>query len=245
MNLQQTTTLLAACAALTAFSTSAQEQYYDFGFIGASGAYGQSVYSDNGGGSLSLEPNLFYNGEYGFVDGSLVNISVLPYLGISGQWRFAEVSDDFDDIPNGIDERDGNGDLGITIGTVGARLTYLHDVTNEHDGYEIQLHLGRTLDLPFEQFTLTPYVEVDFRDKKLSQHLYDISAQESAASGLNTYSSGSSWVYQTGLIGIYTITPDWLTLVKFELEHHDSDSPLIQRDLGWSVSLGVTYKFTE
>ena len=66
MNLQQTTTLLAACTALTAFSTSAQEQYYDFGFIGASGAYGQSVYSDNGGGSLSLEPNLFYNGEYGF-----------------------------------------------------------------------------------------------------------------------------------------------------------------------------------
>lgn len=101
MNLQQTTTLLAACAALTAFSASAQEQYYDFGFIGASGAYGQSVYSDNGGGSLSLEPNLFYNGEYGFVDGSLVNISVLPYLGISGQWRFAEVSDDFDDIPTG------------------------------------------------------------------------------------------------------------------------------------------------
>ncbi|CAK4073684.1 MipA/OmpV family protein [Vibrio sp. 16] len=236
--------LLASTAFWLCFTTHAQEQYYDFGFIGGSVNYGQTVFSDKDEAGISAEPNVFYNGQYGFIDGSLINVSVLPYFGLSGNWRFAQVSDDFDDIPSGIDNRDGNGELGFTVGTVGARLTYLHDVTSEHNGYEVQLHLGRTLDLPFNDITLTPYIEVDYLDKKLSRHLYSISADESRLSGLDEYDSGSSWVYQAGLISIYNLSENWLGLAKLELEHHDSDSPLIQRDLGWSASLGVTYKFT-
>ncbi len=137
----------------------------DFGFIGLSGAFGESVFSSDQKGSFSIEPNLFYNGEYGFIDGSLVNVSVLPYVGLTGNWRFAEVDSQFNDIPNGIQDRDGNGELGITLGSVGARLTYLQDVTNEHNGYEVQLHLGKTLPLPFDAFSLTPYFEVDYREK--------------------------------------------------------------------------------
>ncbi|NOH97620.1 MipA/OmpV family protein [Vibrio sp. 99-70-13A1] len=233
------------CLAITPFMAVADEQYYDYGFIGLSGSYGESVFSDEDEASISPEPNLFYNGKYGFVDGSLVNVSVLPYVGISGQWRFAEVSDDFEDIPTGIENRDGSGELGLTIGTVGARITFLHDVSSVHDGYEVQAHLGRSFDTPIPNLTLTPYVEVDYRDKKLSQHLYNISATESAASGLSAHNSGSTWVYQGGLIGIYTFAPQWLALAKFELESHDSNSPLVQRDLGWAMSLGVAYKFTD
>ncbi|EPO1824410.1 MipA/OmpV family protein, partial [Vibrio vulnificus] len=161
----------------------AQEQYQDYAFVGAGVTYGESAFSTDGA-KAGIEPSLFYNGQYGFIDGSLANYSLTPWLGLSGNLRFAEVSDDFDDIPRGIKNRDGNADLGITVGTVGARLTYLQDVTNVHDGYEIQLHLGRAFDTPFDQWVLSPYVEVDYRSKKLSQHLYNVSAQESAASGL-------------------------------------------------------------
>lgn len=244
MNTTQRNLLIASLILASSSFVSAQEQYYNFGFIGGSASYGQSVFSEKDGAGFSAEPNVFYNGEYGFIDGSLVNVSVLPYVGISGNWRFAQVSDDFDDIPSGINDREGNGELGFTLGTVGARLTYLHDVTSEHNGYEIQLHLGRTLDLPFNSFTLTPYVEIDYRDKKLSDHLYSISSGESDESGLEEYSAGSSWVYQAGLIGIYALSDNWLGLTKVELEHHDNSSPLIQRDLGWSASIGLTYKFT-
>jgi outer membrane protein len=232
--------LIAGCS-ITSFHINAENQYYDFGFVGVDGKYGQSVFSDESKGSFELVPDIFYNGEYGFVDGGLVNVSVLPYVGISGQWRFSEVSDD---IPDGINDRDGNGELGITLGTVGARLTYLQDITNEHNGYELQLHLGYTFDTLLQDFTLTPFAEVDYRDKRLSQHLYGISATEAANSGLNSFEADSSFVYKTGLIGIYSLTPDWLGLAKVNFEHHDSDSPIIQRDLGWSVSLGITYKFT-
>ncbi|WP_028022137.1 MipA/OmpV family protein [Enterovibrio calviensis] len=223
-------------------NVAANDKYDDYGFVGGSVTVGESVFS-NDGTSGGVEPNIFYNGEYGFIDGSLLNYAVLPWVGISGQWRFAEVSDDFDDIPNGINDRDGNGELGVTIGSVGARLTYLHDVTDEHNGYEVQLHLGRAFDTPFEQFTLSPYVEVDYRDAKLSNHLYSVSANESRTSGLDSFNAGSTWVYKSGLIGIYDFSEEFIGLSKLELEHHDSDSPLVQQDLGWQFSIGAAYKF--
>ena len=138
----------------------------EYGIIGGGITYGESVFSTKSSPQLGATPNLFYSGPKGFIDGSLVNWQLLPYVGLSGNWRFAEVSDTFVDLPNGIQDRDGNGELGITLGTVGARLTYLHDVTSEHNGYEVQLHLGRTLETWTQPFTITPYIEIDYRDKK-------------------------------------------------------------------------------
>ncbi|EEZ88745.1 hypothetical protein VME_13370 [Vibrio harveyi 1DA3] len=214
-----------------------------FGIVGGSVTYGESVFSVKDTPQFGATPNLFYSGSIGFIDGSLANWQALPYIGISANWRFAEVSDTFADLPDGINDRDGNGELGITLGTVGARLTYLHDVTSEHNGYEVQLHLGRTLETWLPPFTLTPYFEVDYRDKKLSHHLYSVSAQEAAASGLNEFKADSTFVYQAGIIGLYEFTPSWIGISKAEFVHHDSDSPLIQRDVGWSFEVGLTYRF--
>ena len=214
-----------------------------FGIVGGNATYGESVFSIKDTPQFGATPNLFYSGPIGFIDGSLANWQALPYVGVSANWRFAEVSDTFADLPNGINDRDGNGELGITLGTVGARLTYLHDITSEHNGYEVQLHLGRTLETWLPPFTLTPYLEVDYRDKKLSHHLYSVSAQEAAASGLNEFKAESTFVYQAGIIGLYEFTPSWIGISKAEFVHHDSDSPLIQRDVGWSFEVGLTYRF--
>jgi len=227
------------------FSAAAEVDYQDYGFVGGGVSFGKSVFSDESSAKASVEPNFFYNGKYGFVDGALVNVSLTPWVGISGQWRFAEVSDDVTSLPSGVEDRDGNGELGITFGTVGARLTYLQDVTDEHKGYEVQLHLARSFETPIDSFALTPYIEVDYRDKKLSQHLYNVSAKEAAASSLKAYSADSSLLYQAGLIGIYDFTDKWIGLVKLELQHHDSNSPLVQHDLGWAVSVGVAYNFSD
>jgi len=236
--------LLGICS-FVALPAHAQDQYYDFGFVGGAVSVGQSVFSDESGATGSVGPNLFYNGEFGFVDGPLINVSVLPYVGITGQWRFAEVTDDNVSLPSGIDDRDGNGELGFTLGTVGARLTYLQDVSDEHNGYEVQLHFGYAFDSVIKDLTLTPYAELDYRDKDFSQHLYGISAAESARSGLNQFDADNSLVYRTGVIGLYPITDNWLGLARVDIEHHDSDSALVQRDVGWNVSLGITYQFTQ
>lgn len=81
--------------ALTLLPTShafSQQQYQDFAFIGISGELGKSVFTDSSKAKASVQPNLFYNGEYGFIDGSLANVTLFPYVGLSGHWRFAEVS---------------------------------------------------------------------------------------------------------------------------------------------------------
>ncbi|WP_162064333.1 MipA/OmpV family protein [Vibrio taketomensis] len=219
-----------------------QDQFDDFTFVGAGVATGESVFS-NQGNRVGAELYLFHNSQYGFIDGSLANYSILPWFGISGNVRLAEVSDDFDDIPNGINNRDSSGELGVTLGTLGARLTYLHDVTNVHDGYEIQLHLGRAFDTPINQLTVSPYVQINYRDDNLSAHLYSISADESSASGLARFDAGDTWVYQAGVIGLYDVSEHFLAISKFELEHHDSRSPLVQNEIGWKFSIGAAYRF--
>lgn len=234
---------IALALSITLGSTQLSFANQEYGILGGSLTYGESVFSTKSAPQLGATPNLFYSGSKGFIDGSLANWQLLPFVGLSGNWRFAEVSDTFVDLPNGIQDRDGNGELGITLGTVGARLTYLHDVTSEHNGYEVQLHLGRTLETWAKPLTITPYLEVDYRDKKLSSHLYGISSSESSASGLDQFDAGSTFVYQTGLIGLYEFTPRWIGISKMELTHHDSNSPLIQRDVGWSLEFGITYRF--
>lgn len=234
---------IALALSITLGSTQLSFANQEYGIVGGSLTYGESVFSTKSTPQLGATPNLFYSGSKGFIDGSLANWQLLPFVGLSGNWRFAEVSDTFVDLPSGIQDRDGNGELGITLGTVGARLTYLHDVTSEHNGYEVQLHLGRTLETWAKPLTITPYLEVDYRDKKLSNHLYGISSSESSASGLDQFDAGSTFVYQAGLIGLYEFTPHWIGISKMELTHHDSNTPLIQRDVGWSLEVGLTYRF--
>ncbi|BCL72891.1 putative MltA-interacting MipA [Vibrio nigripulchritudo MADA3029] len=235
--------LVALSLALVSGSTFAFEPGEEYGIIGASGTFGQSVYSTEDSAKFGITPNLFYYGERGFIDGSLASYNVLPYVGISGNWRFAQVSNTFDTIPDGIDERDGNLELGLTIGTPGARITYLQDVMNVHGGKEIQVHLGKTFNTPMRRFTLTPYVELDWRDRKLSDHLYGVSAAESSASGLKQYDASSSFVYQAGVIGLYDFSKKLVIISKARMESHDDDSPIVQRNFGWSFEVGLTYKF--
>ncbi len=234
---------IALALSITLGSTQLSFANQEYGIVGGSLTYGESVFSTKKAPQLGATPNLFYSGPKGFIDGSLANWQLLPFVGLSGNWRFAEVSDTFVDLPNGIQDRDGNGELGITLGTVGARLTYLHDVTSEHNGYEVHLHLGRTLETWAKPLTITPYLEVDYRDKKLSNHLYGISSSESSISGLDQFDAESTFVYRAGLIGLYEFTPRWIGISKMELTPHDSNSPLIQRDVGWSLEIGITYRF--
>lgn len=234
---------IALALSITWGSTQLSFANQEYGIVGGSLTYGESVFSTKSTLQLGATPNLFYSGSKGFIDGSLANWQLLPFVGLSGNWRFAEVSDTFVDLPNGIQDRDGNGELGITLGTVGARLTYLHDVTSEHNGYEVQLHLDRTLETWAKPLTITPYLEVDNRDKKLSNHLYGISSSESSVSGLDQFDAESTFVYQAGLIGLYEFTPRWIGISKMELTHHDSNTPLIQRDVGWPPEVRMTYRF--
>ncbi len=223
-------------------NVNAQERFKDFTFVGAGAAVEESVFA-NDGAKPGAALYLFHHSQYGFIDGSLANFAITPWFGLSGNIRLSQVSNDFTDLPDGITDRDSSGELGVTLGTLGARLTFLHDVTDKHNGYELQLHLGRAFDTPIDDLVLSPYFEINYRDRKLSEHLYSISPEESNASGLTQFDAKASWVYKTGVIGLYDFSEKLLGISKLELEHHASNSPLVQNNLGWKWSLGAAYKF--
>lgn len=212
------------------------------GFIGLSGIYRTTVFSVESSPRLGIVPNLFYSSNWGFIDSSLVSYNLLPYVSISANWRIAEVSNTFDDLPDGISDREGNPELGFTIGTPGARISYLHDVAGVHQGYEIRAYLARSIPTPLSGYKITPFIEIDWRDKKLSQHLYGISTQETADSGLNSYQSDATWVYKAGIVGLYDLSDKWQMFNKVRIESHDSDSDLVQRNLGWLAEIGLVYR---
>ncbi|USD66814.1 MipA/OmpV family protein [Vibrio sp. SCSIO 43136] len=216
-----------------------------YGYAGAYAWFGQSTFSTNDTAIWRLVPTVYYEGREGFIDDTLVNYYVLPHfkLGVTGYWRPSEVGGIFASAPTGIDERKGNMDIGVTFGDQNVRATYLYDITSTHSGHEVQLYVSQPLDYVFRRFELTPYLQLDWRDKKLSGHLYNVSAQEAAASGLSQYSSDSTFTYKAGLIGRYDLSRKLIVVTKAQVEAHEYNSPLVQRDYGWSLEFAVTYQF--
>ncbi len=234
---------LSVPALIMASSGMAQaSEFHNFGFIGAGVKVEQSAIDTEA--HLGFQPTAFYNGDYGFLDGTLLNLSPIQYFGVSAHYR-APTANNEDSIPSGIKERDGAIEAGLTLGTVGARVSYLKDISDTHDGYEIRGHVGYAFTgFALPQLTVAPFAEMSYYDQKLSQHLYGISAQESAASSLNTHDSDATMVYRAGAVILYPITEQWLFDSKLEFSHSDSTSPLIQNDLSWSMFVGAAYRFS-
>lgn len=230
--------LIAACL-FTLFSSSHATESY--GIVGGGLSIGESAYAVDGS-QAEFTPNVFYNGPRAYLDGAFAGLRLRPWLALNAQWRLAEVSDDFDTRAPGIRERDGNPELGLSLGTVGARLTYLADVGDVHDGTELQLHLARTL--PWSWLSLTPYLEIDYQSDALARHLYSVSPAEASASGLRAFAADSGFSYQAGLIALAPVRGRWIALARLDLLRPDSDSPLLTNTTGWLLEIGAVYRFT-
>ncbi len=232
---------------LALFSTSAMavigiDKDDAFGYAGASISFNQSAFTTSNSATWNFVPDLYYESKQGFIDDNLGTLYVLPYVGVSGSWRWMEVGGRFSELPTGISDRNGNAEFGFTLGTPNVRLTYLHDVMSVHKGQEIQVHVSQPIST-MRRFEMVPYLEFSWRDQNLSQHLYGVSASESAASGLDQFNSGASWVYEAGIIGRYDLSRKLIMLSKIKMESHNYDSPIVQRPFGWAVELGISYQF--
>jgi len=214
----------------------------EYGYIGMGTSFNQSAFTTSSTATWNLIPELYYESDSGFIDDNLGTLYLLPYVGVSASWRWMEVGGRFATLPQGIEERDGSAEFGFTLGTPNIRLTYLHDVMSVHRGQEVQLRVSKPISA-YRRFEITPYIELDWRDEKLSQHLYSVSASEAAASGLDKYDSPASLVYQAGIIGRYDLSRKLIMISKMKIESHNYDSPIVQRNFGWAFEVGVSYQF--
>lgn len=91
-----------------------------------------------------------------------------------------------------------------------------------------------------------PLLGLEYRSRDYVQHLYGVSAAESAASGLPAYSPGASTVPMAGLAATLPITGPWA--LQFQWRHRwlgdaIGDSPIVRSRSQDSGHFALTYEF--
>lgn len=234
------------CAVFGLSSVAMAEGNWTIGFgLGAE----TELYSDDGN-SLSGFPFLAYDTErlhIGF-DGlayKLVNTDQLGFnlhLSPRGDPDFPDTA-----LFQGLD-RDTAFEVGFSARqSLAAELylqgSFLHDVSSEHDGYEAQVHLGRSFSAGSVYFDAS--VGVRYRSGDLNDYLVGVSAAE-ANSLRSAYAPGSTFspvaqVSATVPISDKTAVVGSLSYERFG-DAYD-DSPLTDKGSQASAGIAITYKF--
>lgn len=126
---------------------------------------------------------------------------------------------------------------------VGASLNLRHDLLSQHDGYELELAMGRTVAVGAATLALS--VGARHRDADLNTYLVGVSASEATGSR-PSYSPGSTTSPFAGVSFTLPVASQLALIGNMGLEYFGdaySDSPLVKRDYATSVGVGLAYSF--
>ena len=91
------------------------------------------------------------------------------------------------------------------------------------------------------------FAQTTWANTKATRSLYSVTPQQSAASGLPAYETGSGFLFTSvGLLWSVDLTPDWVMVGNFEARRLQSDarrSPLVERSTNYYGAAGVAYRF--
>lgn len=147
----------------------------------------------------------------------------------------------------GMAPRDSGIDLGLSYrysqrwGTLQAEL--VRDVGNTSRGSEARL--GYSYDWRSGGLLLRPTISVSFRDAKLNNYYYGVTAGEAIA-GRPAYAPGSGVNSQIGLYASYDISQRWRLLGGVSATYLDKtikNSPIVQKRVLPAVYIGAAYDF--
>ncbi|MGL4860163.1 MAG: MipA/OmpV family protein, partial [Enterobacteriaceae bacterium] len=100
--------------------------------------------------------------------------------------------------------------------------------------------------LQFQEITLLPSLALNYHNGQQNRYFYGISASESARSGLRAYRPKQSISPAAALMVSYQMTPQWQSYLSSEAHFLPStvrNSPMIDRDMSYSFTLGLNYHF--
>ena len=91
------------------------------------------------------------------------------------------------------------------------------------------------------------FAQVTWANAKSTASLYDITPQQSAASGLPAFSAGSGLLFASvGLLGSVELSRQWVVVGSLEMRRLQGDaarSPLAERRANHYLSAGLAYRF--
>ncbi len=124
------------------------------------------------------------------------------------------------------------------IGRFSAETGFLNDVSNESDGGKFYLR-GSFIVLAGNKFNLSITAKVEALDDDLVNYYYGVK-------GVETYIVDSSTNTSLGLIGTYSLSPNWKIIGAVSstaLGDEIAESPLMEEDNYNMALIGTTYSF--
>ena len=118
----------------------------------------------------------------------------------------------------------------------------MHDVTS--GGMLAEATWGTKLEAGWATFY--PLASLEYRSSAYVNHLYGVTASESAASGYAAYNPGASFVPLVGLAASIPITGAWALQLQFRHRWFDSaitNSPIVSARTQQTGNIAITYEF--
>lgn len=193
--------------------------------------------------------NLRINGpkaEYTLLKRKVPNVGGFK-LSLIGQYRFEGYDSDDSDVLEGMDERSGAFEAGISLGYKNKKsilvLEYLQDISNSHEGNEVSLTYLRPYS--FKSLTLSPYARVSHFSDDFVNYYYGVESNEAMAFR-PTYIGSATTSLETGIKGVWELGKRhrFITNISYERFGKEvEDSPLIEESGSAKLALGYVYAF--
>ncbi|MFT4925513.1 MAG: outer membrane protein [Phenylobacterium sp.] len=233
-------------AATISTAASAQSQWG----LGVGAIVSDKGYVDIGNESTVI-PMVFYQSESFYLLGPKFGYKWLVFddvnIDLVGQYRFDGYKEDDGDIFQGMEDRSGALDLGLSVDYKTAwgdlSFEYLTDATNEHKGNEMSLSYSK----PYgsKSLQITPYVKVNRFSEDLVDYYYGVRANEETASRAVYIGEATTnielGVKATWRVGKHHNFIGYTSYTAYGAEIEDS--PLIDSSGNLSLLLGYMYVF--
>ncbi|TBR43196.1 MipA/OmpV family protein [Marinomonas agarivorans] len=146
-----------------------------------------------------------------------------------------------------LDEREGGfvAKAAVKFGIFSAEIK--QDISGEHTGFSANAKIGVPL-LFTDTFFLAGSIGYTYLSKKMSEHLYDVSAAESArvSGNISTHDSTSTSTRDFGLRLIMPLSKQATIITILSHKEYDDEaisSPLVEDDSSNSIIFIASYKF--
>ncbi len=243
--------IAAAAMAFSSFSALAEMNQWS---LGVAGAYSPAVYKDTPSNRVII-PLIGYEGEHLFLRGFTAGYRLYPMRSsqnvvfrLNYDPRTLKPSDSEDAQIQLLDKRSSSilGGVSYQLRTpIGLWETSVGtDIGDTHNGLYAETALR--FPLRFGSWGVTPSIGYSYNSEKLNNHLYGVSSEESARSGLPEFEADWDGQYFVGVSAYWNVidTVRVIGNVRYiNLEGDIASSPIIESGINTSVSFGVAYLF--
>jgi len=158
--------------------------------------------------------------------------------------------EDDDDHLTGLGDIDLSAEAGLfaaaEIGAFDVGAEIYQDIGDGHEGMTAEFSIGMTRALT-DRFFLSGEAALHLADSSYMESFFDVSASQSASSGLSQYDAGAG-LYATsfGVTARYQITQGWAVMGLAEVTRlvgDAADSPIAEEEAGVTLGTFLVYRF--